>query len=145
MSLLCVAGTKKVLGASVASRHSLLTSMLRLWLPVVCWVGPGVLVQIWGQGAHRRPSPSWVSRESWPPVGALHRNYSRGAWVAQSVKRPPSAQVMISRFVSLSPAWGSVLRAQSLDPASDSASPSLPLPLPCSHSVSFSLSKINKH
>ena len=26
-----------------------------------------------------------------------------GTWVAQSVKRPTSAQVMISRFVSLSP------------------------------------------
>ena len=32
-----------------------------------------------------------------------------GAWVAQSVKRPTSAQVMISWFVSLSPASGSVL------------------------------------
>ena len=40
----------------------------------------------------------------------------------------------------LSPASGSVRTAQSLEPASDSVSPSLSLPLPCSHSVSVSLS-----
>ena len=37
----------------------------------------------------------------------------RGAWVARSVKRPTSAQVMISRSVSSSPTSGSVLTAQS--------------------------------
>ena len=51
--------------------------------------------------------------------------YFRGAWVAQSVERPTSAQVMISRSVSSSPASGSVLTAQSLEPVSDSGSPSL--------------------
>uniref|UniRef100_A0A8C8YG48 Rho family-interacting cell polarization regulator 2 n=1 Tax=Panthera leo TaxID=9689 RepID=A0A8C8YG48_PANLE len=50
---------------------------------------------------------------------------SRGAWVAQLVERPTSAQVMISQSVSSSPASGSVLTAQSLEPASDSGSPSL--------------------
>ena len=56
-------------------------------------------------------------------------NYpSRGAWVAQSVERPASAQVTISRSVSLSPASGSGLMAQSLEPASDSVSPSLSAP-----------------
>ena len=53
-----------------------------------------------------------------------------GAWVAQSVKRPTSAQVMISRFVSSSPMSGSVLTAQSLEPASDSVSPSPSAPPP---------------
>ena len=48
-----------------------------------------------------------------------------GAWVAQSVERPTSAQVMISRSVSSSRASGSVLTAQSLEPVSDSVSPSL--------------------
>ena len=48
-----------------------------------------------------------------------------GAWVAQSVEHPSSAQVMISQLVSPSPASGSVLTAQSLEPASDSVSPSL--------------------
>ena len=48
-----------------------------------------------------------------------------GAWVAQSVKRPTSAQVMILRSVSLSPASGSGLMARSLEPVSDSVSPSL--------------------
>ena len=49
----------------------------------------------------------------------------RGDWGAQAGKRPTSAGVMISQFVSSSPALGSVLTAQSLEPASDSVSPSL--------------------
>ena len=49
----------------------------------------------------------------------------RGAWVARSVKRLTSAQVMISQSMSSSPASGSVLTAQSLEPVSDSVSPSL--------------------
>ena len=54
----------------------------------------------------------------------------RGAWVAQSVKHPTSAQVMISQSVSSSPTSGFVLTAQSLEPASDSVSPSLSDPPP---------------
>ena len=75
--------------------------------------------------------------------------HSWGAWVAQSVERPTSAQVMISQSVSLSPASGSELTAQSLEPASDSVSPSLsafpPLTPSLFLSLSLSLSKINKH
>ena len=56
--------------------------------------------------------------------------------MAQLVKRPTSAQVVISRFVSSSPEVGSVLTAQSLEPASDSVPASLSLPLPYSCSVS---------
>ena len=67
------------------------------------------------------------------------RIISRGAWVAQSVERPTSAQVMISPLVSSSPASGSVLTAQSLEPASDSVSPSPSLTLPRSCSVSLCL------
>ena len=66
-----------------------------------------------------------------------------GPWVAQSVEHLTSAQFMISWFVGLSPASGSVLRPWSLEPASDSVSPCLSLPLSCS--CSNSLSKINKH
>ena len=51
-----------------------------------------------------------------------------GRLVAPSIKRPNSAQVMISRFTSSSPALDSVLTAQSLEPASDSVSPSLSAP-----------------
>ena len=75
----------------------------------------------------------------------------RGAWVAQSVRRPTSAQVMISQFVSLSPALGSVLTTQSLEPVSDSVSPSLSAPpqLTLCHTLSLpfslSLSLKNKH
>ena len=47
---------------------------------------------------------------------------TRGAWVVQSFEKPTSAQVMISGFVSSSPASGSVLTARSLEPASDSVS-----------------------
>ena len=61
--------------------------------------------------------------------------------MAQSVqlKRPTSAQVMISQFMGLSPAWGSVLTAQSLEPASHSVSPSLSA-LPNLNMLSLSLS-----
>ena len=51
-----------------------------------------------------------------------------GTWVAQSVQHPTAAQVMISRFLSSSPASGSLLTAQSLEPASDSVSFSLSAP-----------------
>ena len=66
----------------------------------------------------------------------------RGAWVAQSVKHPTSARVMISRSVSSSPASGSVLTAQSLEPVSDSVSPSLSDLPP--FMLSVPVSKINK-
>ena len=52
----------------------------------------------------------------------------RSAWVAQSVGRPTSAQVMILHFMGSSPVSGSVLTARSLEPASDSVSPSLSAP-----------------
>ena len=67
----------------------------------------------------------------------------RGAGVAQLVGCPTSAQVMISRFVSLSPAPGSVLTAQSLMPVSDSVSPSLSAPPLLM--LSLCPSKRNKH
>ena len=44
--------------------------------------------------------------------------------LVQSVKHSTLAQVMISQSVSSSPVLGSVLTAQSLEPASDSVSPS---------------------
>ena len=59
-----------------------------------------------------------------------------GAWVAQSVKLPILAQVMISQLVSSSPKSGSVLTAQSLEPALDSVSPSLCPSPACSLSLS---------
>ena len=63
-------------------------------------------------------------------------------WVAQLVKHPTSAQVMISWSVSSSPVSGSVLTAQRLEPVSDSVSPSLCPSL--IHALSLSVSKINK-
>ena len=59
------------------------------------------------------------------------------------VKRPTSAQVMISWFVGSSSTADSLLTAQSLEPVSDSRSPSLsasPLFTLC---LSLSLKKIN--
>ena len=65
---------------------------------------------------------------------------TRGAWVAQSVKRLTLAQVMISQFVGWSPASGSVLTAQC--PLWIFCLP-LSLPFPCSCSLSLSPKKIN--
>ena len=62
--------------------------------------------------------------------------WMRGTWVAQLVKCLTSAQVMTLRFMGLNSALGSVLTAQSQEPASDSVSPSLSLPLPCLLSLS---------
>ena len=60
--------------------------------------------------------------------------------MAQLVRHPTSAPVTISRLVGLSPASGSVLTAQSLEPALDSVSPSLSALPP----LVLSLSKINE-
>ena len=60
--------------------------------------------------------------------------------MAHLVKRPTSAQVMISRLMGSRAVLGSVLTAQSLEPALDSVSPSL-CPSPAHTPVS--LSKIN--
>ena len=59
--------------------------------------------------------------------------------MAQSVKCPTSAQVRIWQFMGSSPVSGSVLTAQSLEPASDSVSPSV-----C-HFPACALSLKNKH
>ena len=60
----------------------------------------------------------------------MHSRFcNRGAWVAQSVEHPSSAQVMILWSVGSSPKSDSVLTAQSLDPALDSVSHSLSLSL----------------
>ena len=61
--------------------------------------------------------------------------------MAQSVKRLTLARVMISRSVSSSPASGSVLTAQTLEPVSDSVSPSLSDPSPFMLCLSLSQNK----
>ena len=68
----------------------------------------------------------------------------RGAWVAQLVKRPTSAQVMISQFVGSSPTSGSVLTTWSLLQIL-CLSLCIPTLLAQCLSVSLSRSKINKH
>ena len=72
-------------------------------------------------GAHRKYRLSGPT----PDLLLHQKQHFRGAWVAQSVEQPTSAQVMISQSVGSSPASGSVLTAQSLEPVSDSVSPSL--------------------
>ena len=61
--------------------------------------------------------------------------------MAQLVKRLTSAQVMISQFVGLSPTMGSVLTAQSLEPACFGFCVSVSLCPSPAHAVSLSLSK----
>ena len=65
------------------------------------------------------------------------KTFIQGAWVAQLVERLTSAGIMISWFVGSSPTLGSVLTAQSLEPASDSVSPSISDPPPI-HVLSLS-------
>ena len=66
-------------------------------------------------------------------AGTINRKH----WVAQSVKLLTLAQVMISRFMGLSPTSGPVLTAQSLEPALDFVSSSLSAPLPLLLSLSL--------
>ena len=61
--------------------------------------------------------------------------------MAQSVKHVTSVQVIISRFVGSIPLLGSVLTAQSLEPASDPVSPSLSAPPPLTLCLSLALSQ----
>ena len=81
-----------------------------------------------------------VPRKVWQTHFEKHRR--RGAWVVRSFKHPTLAQVMISQFVGSSPAFSFVLTAQSLEPASDSVSPSLSAP--CLFTFSLSLSLLGK-
>ena len=81
----------------------------------------------WGAGedcTQSRRASAWHNTKALQML-ALIKDMSQGAWVAQSVERPTSARVTISRFVSSSPASGSVLTARSPEPASDALSPSL--------------------
>ena len=64
-------------------------------------------------------------------------------WLIRLFERPTSAQVMISRFVGLSPVSGSVLRAPSLELASESVSLFYSTPPLLMLVLSLSLSKIN--
>ena len=48
--------------------------------------------------------------------------------MSQVVKRPTSAEAMSSQFVGSSPVSGSVPKARSLEPATDSVSLSIPAP-----------------
>ena len=82
-----------------------------------------------------------VPCEHWEGDKTDLKDDRRGAWVAQSVKRPTSAQVMIPCFMDSSPVSGSVLTDRSLEPASDSVSPSLSVP----PLLALCLPKINKH
>ena len=61
-------------------------------------------------------------------------------WLSQLRVLLSFAQVMISRLMSSSPVSGSVLTAQSLEPALDSVSPSLFAPPTGALSLSLSLS-----
>ena len=101
----------------------------------------------WGKGREKCVcficySPSWTGGKTQIHilVCLCEKNHG-GTWVAQSVKRPTSAQVMISGSVSSSPALGSVLMAQSLEPVSDSLCPSLSAPPP----LTLCLRLKNKH
>ena len=79
-----------------------------------CWALLGH--QVTPSRSHPRPVAATPSppRADTTDESEQLRNRNGGTWVAQLVKRPTSTQVMISRFVSLSPPCGSLLSAQSL-------------------------------
>ena len=79
-------------------------------------------------GASVSSSVQWGQQLVVPASQGFETDMSWGTWVAQWAEYLTSAQVTISQFVSSSPALGSVLTAQSLEPALDSVSPSLSAP-----------------
>ena len=136
------------LGVWVAQsvKHSTLAQVMISWFVGSRPASGSVLTDQSLEPASVSLSPSLSA----PPLLALSKkiNIKRkekwGTWVAQSVKHSTLAQVMISRSVSSSPASGSVLTAQSLEPASDSVSP-LSAPPPLMLCLSLCLSLKNKH
>ena len=75
--------------------------------------------------------PLYVCQYYWflEDILLLKKNWHNwDTWVAQWVKHLTSAQVLISQFVSSSPASDAVLTTQSLEPVLDSVSPSLSAP-----------------
>ena len=80
----------------------------------------------WGWGWNTSCGQESPDREGWILFYKCGME-ARGAWVAQLVKHPTSARVMISRFVGSGPTSGSVLTARSLEPVSPSLSAPLPL------------------
>ena len=86
-----------------------------------------------GEGVKKRIQRKWLDQDGMQTIN-VERMQGKGPWVAQSVEHLTLAQVMILWLMSSSPTLGSVLTAQSLEPASDSVSPSLsapPLPVLC--------------
>ena len=79
---------------------------------------------LFGMGADRLTKYPPPSR---PSSRARNKWFHGGTWVARSVEHLTSAQVTISRFVSSSPTWGSLLSvsaASTSDPLSSSFCPS---------------------
>ena len=101
-----------------------------------CSQGPSLLISELFNGlylASQFPPPNPL-----PFIPSVLKTYrDSGAWVVQSVERLTPAQAMITQFVGSNPLSGSVLIAQSPEPASDSVS--LPLSHSCSVSVSLCL------
>ena len=126
----------------------------------VTWLTAHLLVGIWVVSTCSHYGESHMNTQGQSSVwtGALaslaehwewscwvtYKNAFRGAWVAELVERLTSAPVMISRVVGSSPASGSVLTARSLEPVSDSVSPSLSASPPFARSLSLSLSLSQK-
>ena len=127
----CAGNSKQCESGESYALHFLLASLTASCLSPLPSLYPSsptrqVTLSSCGSSFHRH---KW--RDVWClKLSQLKRERERGAWVAQSVKRPTLAHVMISRSVSSSPASVSVLTAQSLEPVSDSVSPSLSLTLP---------------
>ena len=102
--------------------------------------------EMWILCFHINQSQGWemISEETIPIPGASQIRQLRRIWKQENKSKslrapgwlsrlsghPTSVQVMILQFVSSSPTSSSVLTAWSLEPASDSVSPSLSAPSP---------------
>ena len=107
----------------------MLFSSFILELPICDWIRQDLIVSFFPSLCLYANKDLNMSKKTIPTCfKEPQKRNSRGAWVAESVKCLTSVLVMISWFLISSPALGSVLTAHSLEPASDSMSPSLSVP-----------------
>lgn len=73
------ANTKEILGECLAGRHALSPRCRARDLLTRCVLGGnrGLGSNVGNQEGYRRPSPLWVFRETWGPMEALHRKFSK--------------------------------------------------------------------
>ena len=125
---------------NTVTRKDFTNCLAHSWHSVVNSVKEGRKEFQMGKLRHREGEICSQGHRATPELGLRLEAPGAPGWLSR-LKHPTLAQVMVSRFVGSSPTSGSVLTAQSLEPASDSVSPSLSDPSSPTHTLGLSLSQ----